>query len=95
MLDIMENHVEQHHITDMARADREWTERVKRLLKAELTRRDVSYKELAERLERIGVTDNERNISNKISVGGFSAVWFFQVMEAIGAKTLHLDRDED
>jgi len=79
----------------MPRADKEWTERVKRLLKAELTRRDVSYKDLAERLEWIGVQDNERNISNKISAGGFSAVWFFQCMEAIGAKTLHLGRDDD
>ena len=79
----------------MPRADQEWIERVKRLLKAELTRRDVSYRELADRLQRVGVTDNERNISNKISAGGFSAVWFFQVMEAIGCRTLHLDRDDD
>ena len=78
----------------MPRADKEWTERVKRLLKAELTRRDVSYKDLAERLEHIGITDNERNISNKISTGGFSAVWFFQCMEAIGCRTIHLDRDD-
>lgn len=68
---------------------------MKRLLKAELTRRDVSYKELAERLARIGVADNERNISNKISAGGFSATFFFQCMEAIGCRTIHLDRDDD
>jgi hypothetical protein len=80
----------------MPHAGKEWTERAKRLLKAELTRRDVSYRELAERLERIGVTGStERNISNRISAGGFSAAFFFQCMEAIGAKTLHLDRDED
>jgi hypothetical protein len=78
----------------MPRADKEWTERVKRLLKAELTRRDVSYKDLAERLEHIGITDNERNISNKISAGGFSATFFFQVMDAIGCRTLHLDQDD-
>jgi hypothetical protein len=78
----------------MPRADTIWIERVKRLLKAELTRRDVSYRELAERLERIGVTGStERNISNRISAGGFSAAFFFQCMEAIGAKTIHLDDD--
>ena len=81
----------------MARADRPWIEKTKRILKAELTRRDISYRELAERLQQIGITDgvNERNISNKISTGGFSAVFFFQCMEAIGCRTIHLDRDED
>ena len=80
----------------MARADKEWTERVKRLLKAELTRRDVTYQELAKLLKGIGVEGStERNISNRISAGGFSAAFFFQCMEAIGAKTIHLDRDDD
>ena len=75
----------------MARVDKEWQDRVKRLLKAELTRRDVSYRDLAERLRAIGVDENERNISNKISRGGFTAAFFFQCMEAIGCKTVHLD----
>lgn len=39
----------------------------------------------------IGVKDNERNISNKISRGTFTAVFFFQCMEAIGVKTIHLE----
>jgi Domain of unknown function (DUF6471) len=63
-------------------------------LKAVLTRRDISYKDLAERLQRIGITDNEQNISNKISAGGFSATFLFQCMEAIGCRTIHLDRDD-
>lgn len=75
----------------MAESEREWAERVKRLLKAELTRRGITYAELAKRLHDIGVNDSERNISNKISRGGFSATYFFQIMEAIGVKTLHLD----
>ena len=77
----------------MARIEKDWQERVKRLLKAELTRRDISYRELAERLRAIGVDDNERNISNKISRGGFTAAFFFQCMDAIGCKTIHLDGD--
>lgn len=77
----------------MALTEREWTERVKRLLKAELTRRGITYGELAKRLHAIGVDNSERNISNKISRGGFSATYFFQIMEAIGVKTLHLDSE--
>src|SRR5437879_179406 len=83
-----------HRRRGMVRTEKDWTEHVKRLLKAELTRQGVSYRELAERLRAIGVEDDPRNISNKISRGGFGAVWFFQVMEAIGCKTVHLDGDD-
>lgn len=77
----------------MPRSQKEWKDRVKQLVRAEVTRRGVSYKELAEKLAAIGVHDTEPNISNKIVRGGFTAVWFFQVMEAIGCKTLLLDGD--
>jgi Domain of unknown function (DUF6471) len=75
----------------MARVEKDWQDRVKRLLKAELTRRDISYRELAERLHAIGVRDTERNISNKISRGGFTAAFFLQCMQAIGCRTIHLE----
>ena len=68
--------------------DKEWSDRVKGILKAELKRRNVSYKQLAERLEEMGVHDSERNINNKISRGGFTAVFFVQCLNAIGCQTL-------
>jgi hypothetical protein len=77
----------------MSRIDKDWQERTKRILKAELSRRDISYRQLADRLLAIGVDDNERNISNKISRGGFTAAFFFQCMDAIGCRTIHLDGD--
>jgi len=47
---------------------------------------------LAERLEAIGVRGmSERTISNKINRGTFSAVFFVQVMDAIGCYTIHLN----
>jgi 3-mercaptopyruvate sulfurtransferase SseA len=55
-------------------------------------RRNLSYKELAERLEAIGVKDNERDISNNINRGTFSAVFLAQCLEAIGCcHMVHLD----
>jgi hypothetical protein len=72
---------------------RDWKAKVKGLLKAELKRRDLSYADLSQGLSRIGVKDSERNISNKISRGTFTAVFFVQCMEAIGAKTIHLEDD--
>lgn len=72
-------------------ADKEWQDRVKGLLKAELKRRNVSYKHLAERLESMGIHETERNINNKISRGGFSATFFVQCLVAAGCTTLHLE----
>ncbi len=70
--------------------DTEWQAKVKGLLKAELKRRNIGYRELAERLGAMGVHDSERNIANKISRGGFTAVFLIQCLEAIGATSLRL-----
>lgn len=73
--------------------DKEWQDRVKNLLKAELKRKGVSYRQLAERLQEMGVNETERNINNKISRGGFTAVFFVQCLVAIGCRTLSLELD--
>lgn len=73
--------------------DKEWTDRVKGILKAELKRRNVSYKELARRLEDMGIHETERNINNKISRGGFTAVFFVQALIATGCKSVVLVSD--
>lgn len=72
-------------------ADTEWAERAKNLLKAELKRRNVSYRQLAEKLTESGTPETERNIANKISRGGFTAAFFLQCLGAIGCSTLRLE----
>lgn len=64
---------------------------VEGLLKAEIKRRNVTYSQLFAKLEAIGVVDSEPNIRNKISRGKFTAVFFLQCLEAIGANTVRLD----
>ena len=71
--------------------DKEWQERAKSLLKAELKRKNVGYRELAERLAALGVHDSERNIANKISRGGFNAVFLVQCLKAIEVTSLSLE----
>ncbi|HVX57563.1 MAG TPA: DUF6471 domain-containing protein [Candidatus Saccharimonadales bacterium] len=71
-------------------AETTWQARAKALLKAELKRRDVSYRDLAERLTALGVPESERNIANKISRGGFTAAFLLQCLTAIGCETLRL-----
>jgi hypothetical protein len=69
----------------------DWAERAKSLLKAELKRRNVGYRELAEKLSALGIPETERNIANKISRGGFTAAFFIQCLSAIGCTTLRLE----
>jgi Domain of unknown function (DUF6471) len=65
----------------------------KQLIRAELKRRDLGYADLAKRMEAIGLKVNNRPLANKIASGGFSAVFFFQCMEAIGVQNIHLNGD--
>jgi hypothetical protein len=74
--------------TDM---EMHWQERAKGLLKGELKRRGVSYKQLAEKLEDLGVHETDRNIANKLARGGFSAVFMIQCLEAIGCEAVRLN----
>ena len=71
--------------------EKEWEDRVKGLLKAELKRRNVTYSELVGKLADLGVMDSEPNIRNKISRGKFTAVFLVQCLTAIGANTIRLD----
>jgi len=74
-----------------APATQEYEARVKNLLKGELKRRGVTYGQLAERLEAIGVYETERNLNNKISRGGFTAAFLMQCLMAIGSRSIQLD----
>jgi hypothetical protein len=47
--------------------EKEWQDRVKGLLKAELKRRNISYRGLAEKLVALGTHETEVNIKNKVS----------------------------
>jgi hypothetical protein len=77
----------------MAKADAttvEYETRAKNLLKGELKRRGITYAMLAEKLAAIGVSENERNLNNKISRGGFTAAFLLQCLNAIGSQSLQL-----
>jgi 3-mercaptopyruvate sulfurtransferase SseA len=72
---------------------RDWQAQAKGIIRGELKRRNLSYKDLAERLQAIGVKDTEKNVVNKIARGGFTAAFFLQCMEAIGVQNIHLNGD--
>ena len=67
-----------------------WEERAKRFLKAELKRADVSYRELADRLEKHGLEETEASIASKLSRGTFAATFFLASLTAIGCEAVQL-----
>lgn len=69
--------------------EKEWQNRVKGLLKAELAKRNINYIQLAALLqENYDVTESPQNLSNKIARGKFSAIFMVQALEAIGCREL-------
>ncbi|XSG83515.1 MAG: DUF6471 domain-containing protein [Methyloligella sp. ZOD6] len=68
----------------------EYETRAKNLLKAELKRKGITYRQLAEKLAEIGVQETERNLNNKISRGGFTAAFLLQCLEVIGCRSVLL-----
>ncbi len=71
--------------------EREWADRAKRFLKAELKRADVSYLQLAERLREHGLEETEASIANKLSRGTFPATFLLAALKAIGKQSLSLE----
>jgi Domain of unknown function (DUF6471) len=69
----------------------EYEAKAKNLLKGELKRRGVGYRELAEKLTALGVPETERNLANKISRGGFTAAFLIECLTAIGCTNLRLE----
>lgn len=74
----------------MSDVDALYQTRAKNILKAELKRRGLTYRELAERLTNLGSPESERNLTNKISRGSFTTAFFIMCMDAIGSKSIAL-----
>jgi hypothetical protein len=71
--------------------EREWADRARRFVKAELKRAEVSYAELARRLKEHGLKETEASITAKLNRGTFAATFFLATMKAIGQDHVYLD----
>jgi hypothetical protein len=70
--------------------ERVLSERLRRYVKAELKRADVSYAELAHRLQEQGLLETESSITSKLNRGTFAATFFLAAMKAIGRDNVPL-----
>lgn len=75
----------------MLDTDSEYADRAKRLLRAEMVKRGVSYEDLSAKLAEIGVQETPVNLRNKVSRGKFMAAFMLQCLRAIGVETLRLE----
>ena len=77
-------------IISLATREREWADRARRFVKAELKRAEVSYAELARRLKEHGLEETEASITAKLNRGTFAATFFLVTMKAIGRENVNL-----
>jgi Domain of unknown function (DUF6471) len=78
-------------VVDFEDREREWADRAKRFVKAELKRAEVTYEELANRLREHGLQETKASIAAKLGRGSFPATFFIVVMKAIGRQSVPLD----
>ncbi len=62
----------------------------RRILKAEMARRDLTYDGLAAALADIGVTETNQSLRNKFSRGSFSADFFLACLHAMNVQTIRV-----
>lgn len=71
--------------------EKEWADKVRRFLKVELKRAEVSYKDLADRLTTHGLEETEVGIASKLARGTFSATFLLACLAVLGLEGVSLD----
>ena len=70
---------------------RDWNAYAKGVLRAEMSKRQISYDDLVKLLAEHGLEESNANLRNKVSRGSFSAAFLFQCLAAMQVSQLHLD----
>ncbi len=74
----------------------DWKQEARRLLRAQLALKDVTYKGLSRALLSVGVDENPKALANKIVRGTFSFSFFLQCMRALDIDVVRLrDREAE
>lgn len=75
----------------LAATEKELAGKAARFLKAELKRADVTYAELARRLEAHGLKETEASITSKLARGTFAATFFLACLAALEMEGMRLE----
>lgn len=66
----------------------DWEAKARGIIRAEMARQNVTYAQLAERLAALGISEDERNLRNKVSRGKFTASFLLQTLSAMGRNDM-------
>ena len=61
----------------------DWEAMARGIIRAEMAKQGITYSQLVEKLDSIGVQEDERNLRNKVSRGKFTAAFMLQCMKAL------------
>ncbi len=62
-----------------------------KIIKIELTKQDLEYEQLAQKMRDIGIEETKGNIGNKLHRGTFSFAYALAIFKALGLKKLNLE----
>ncbi len=68
----------------------DWEAKARGLIRAEMAKKNVTYAQLVDMLDSVGISEDERNLRNKVSRGKFTAAFLLQCLTALGCSHLHL-----
>jgi Domain of unknown function (DUF6471) len=71
----------------------DWEAKARGIVRAEMARQNVQYSKLVELLAAIGVTEDERNLRNKISRGKFTAAFMLACLQALGTSSIRVSEN--
>jgi len=70
----------------MTESIKDWNKEATAILKAQLSRKNMRYHDLARLLKDIGIDENQNTIATKMSRGSFSFSFFLQCMFVLGVN---------
>lgn len=74
----------------------DWKRAARKLLRAQLDSKDMTYKLLSRALLKVGVDEEPKVLANKIARGTFSFSFFLQCMRALDIEVVRLrDRETE
>ena len=77
------------------RSDAEWAEEAKRILRAEMARRGITYDELAKSLPKLVSKQSPPSLRMTINRGRFRAMLLLQCLTAMGCRSLRITDPEE
>ena len=73
---------------DVDENENAWREEARTLLRVEQRRQNLTYAEIAKRMQAIGIEESEVSVRNKISRGTFPATFMLQFMHVLGIRLI-------